>query len=202
MKIKDLYGLVLMGGRSSRMKMNKASLEFHGIKQSVYAYNLLQNFCEGVFISCREDQKDEEGTRGLPQIYDTAPYLNIGPLGGILSARQQYPSAAWLVLACDLPFVNSKTIQRLIQKRNPGKMATAYISTHDNLPEPLCAIYERQSYALAIKYFENGQTCPRKFLINSDVELITQLDPKSLDNVNTPEEYSFAKRDLTNDRQP
>ena len=189
-----IYGLVLTGGKSTRMKQDKASLEYHGKKQSVAAFELLSSLCEKVFISNRKDQANDDGQKNFLQIHDLPIYEGIGPMAGILSAMTQYPGVAWLILACDLPFVDKKTLEYLIKHRNPQKVATAFISTADNLPEPLCAIYEPHSQDLAITFFNTGKTCPRKFLINSDVELLKQPDPKALINVNTPQEYENIKK--------
>ena len=187
----QLYGLVLTGGKSERMKRDKASLELDGKKLSTRAFDLLKAHCDKVFLSVRDDQKNLEGRKGFPQILDQAPFLNIGPIGGILSAFTQFPDVAWLVLACDLPLVTDKTIEYLISYRNKEKIAVAYKSSHDQLPELLCAIYEPASFPLLKKHFESGQQCPRKFVINQkDVELLTLPDAHALDNINYPEEYS------------
>ena len=192
----ELYGLVLTGGASTRMRKDKASLKFHGKAQAAYCYELLGKFCSKVFISNRKEQKNSPGQKRFPQIHDQAPYLNIGPLGGILSAMTKFPNVDWLVLACDLPFVNEETIHYLIVHRNSKKTATAFISTYDNLPEPLCTIYERHARELMIDHLNSAKTCPRKFLINADVELINQMNPQSLDNINNPQEYKEALKNV------
>jgi molybdopterin-guanine dinucleotide biosynthesis protein MobB len=187
-----LYGLVLAGGKSTRMKKDKSLLEYHGKKQSVHCFEILSKFCDQVFLSNREGQAQLDGHKTLPQIHDT--FLEIGPLGGILTAMTKSPEAAWLVLACDLPFVNEKVLKTLVQRRNPFKMATAYQSVEDHgLPEPLCAIYEPKAvFGLMQSLGGGGIHCPRTILKNSDVHLLTQPQKTSLDNINTPQEYRDA----------
>ena len=194
--IKDLYGLVLTGGKSTRMKQDKAGLDFHGKKQSSFGYELLSNFCEKVFLSNRSEQSQEEGQKGFPQIHDKPLYLNSGPIAGILSAMQEYPQVGWLILACDLPFINQSTIDYLLQHRNPEKHATAFLSAHDGLPEPLCAIYEPHAQRDLLAYYREGKSCPRKFLIHSQVELLKLPDKMALDNINLPEELEVARKIL------
>lgn len=184
-----LYGLVLAGGKSTRMKRDKAALKYHGKGQAVAAYELLSQFCEKVFVSAREQQHIKNS---FPKIFDKKKFSGIGPSGGILSAMTQYPKVAWLVLACDLPFVNGKTLKHLIRYRNSKKTATAYISRHDGLPEPLCAVYEPSARPIQLKFLKKGISCPRKILINSNLRLLTLKDKRSLDNVNTPKEYKQA----------
>ncbi len=183
-----LHGLVLVGGKSTRMKKDKSLLEYHGKKQVVHCFDLLSQFCDQVFISNRKDQSHLAPHKKLPQIHDV--FVGIGPLGGILSAMTRYPDVAWLVLACDLPFVNASAIKTLIKKRNPSKMATAYRSAYEpNLPEPLCAIYEPKVLMQLLQFLAQGIQCPRAIFLRCDTRLIAQSPGISLDNVNDPQEY-------------
>jgi len=43
-----------------------------------------------------------------------------------------------------------------------------------------------------LAHVASGKTCPRKFLINSDVHLLDEPNPQALENVNTPDEYGSA----------
>jgi molybdopterin-guanine dinucleotide biosynthesis protein A len=99
---------------------------------------------------------------------------------------------AWLVVACDLPFLTDEVLAGLLAERSPGAGATAYSSAHDGLPEPLCAIWEPQAGAEIDAFLGTGRDCPRKFLINHGVHLIEPKDRRALDNINTPEEYDRA----------
>ena len=124
---------------------------------------------------------------GYPQIVDRQP--GSGPIAGISAALLEHPKAAWLVIACDLPFLTEQTLQHLIAHRDPHKIATAYRSAHDGLPEPLCAIWEPAARESVLAYIASGKQCPRKFLINADSALLDLPDAQALDNVNTQEEF-------------
>jgi molybdopterin-guanine dinucleotide biosynthesis protein A len=187
-----IFGLILAGGFSRRMGQDKALLEFHGKPQVEYVYDLLKQYCEEVFLSKR---KDQASYKNFDCIDDAPEFSNHGPLGGILSAMKKYPNADWLVIACDLPFISDETIQTLLTLRDPQKTATAFISTHDDLPEPLCAIWEGHAYGPILKLFNDGIHCPRKVLIKSNTHLLKQNDPRWLDNINTPEEYEQIKNE-------
>ncbi len=185
-----VYGLVLVGGRSTRMHRDKATLEYRGGSQLERAMELLRPYVARAFASVRRDQIHDPVRERYPQIVDTREGL--GPIAGILAAQAEYPEVAWLVLACDLPFLDAATLEHLLRSRRPDRQATAYRSSHDGLPEPLCAIYEPSSRAAISAYVMSGRDCPRKFLRQADVELLDQPDPRALDNVNTPEEYGSA----------
>ncbi len=93
------------------------------------------------------------------------------------------------MLACDLPFLDAATLQQLIAARDPGRLATAFRSSHDGKPEPLCAIYEPASLSAIEAWVASGQHCPRGFLAQADVALLTLRTPRALDNINTAAEY-------------
>jgi molybdopterin-guanine dinucleotide biosynthesis protein A len=176
------------------MKTDKAAIRYHGKTQAEAAFEQLSRFCEKVFLSDRNDQGDLPGHMGLPQIHDT--FHEIGPMGGILSALAVHPDVPWLVVACDLPYLDDGTLENLIRRRNPGRLATAYTSAHDGKPEPLCAIYEPHSRGPLEAFVARGIQCPRKALMQSDVELLDPVNPTALDNMNTEEESRAALHEL------
>ena len=185
-----IYGLVLAGGRSSRMQRDKAALSYHGKTQLDWALELIRPFVEKAFVSVRPDQVSDPVRAKYPQVVDTQE--NLGPIAGIIAAQALHPNVAWLVLACDLPFLDAGTLKHLLWARQADKPATAYRSSHDGLPEPLCAIYEPGSRDAILAYVATGKNCPRKFLIKSDAHLLEEPNPRALDNVNTLEEYGSA----------
>lgn len=185
----SLFGLVLAGGRSTRMHSDKSLLHYHGQTQRKHLYALLGNFCKRVFISCRQDQLDELSTP-FNTIGDTS--TNSGPLGAILSAFQFNPKTAWLVVACDLPLLSEATLRFLLEHRNPAKAATAFKNIKKGFPEPLITIWEPSCYALSHHFLNKGYHCPRKVLAHSEVELLDAPHPQELKNVNTPREYKKA----------
>ena len=177
-----LNGLVLVGGKSKRMGTDKSSLAYHGTSQRKHLFGLLKKSVIGdVFISSRKEQ-DIHHKNLIP---DT--FLGLGPLGGICSA--------FLVVATDLPFVSDELLNLLISKRNPSKIATTFIGKNNLFPEPLITIWEPKAYPIILQFLAMGYSCPRKVLINSEVEMIT-IDEHFIRNINTPEEFEAVKKEL------
>lgn len=168
------------------MGQDKALLERSGQTQLDYLVQVLQQSLQDVFVSTRGDQKDDAERSRYPQIVDR--YEDMGPLAGILSALEARPEADWLVVACDLPNVEHATIEYLLQQHDAQYPFTAYVSSHDGLPEPLCAVYHHAAADIIRTFASDGINCPRKILIRSDTQLLQQPDPRSLDNVNTPDD--------------
>jgi len=192
--VAPLYGLVLAGGRSTRMSTDKAALSYHGRTQLDWAMSLITPLVERAFVSVRPDQQDDPVRASYAQIVDTRQ--DLGPIAGIVAAQERFPAAAWLVVACDLPFLNEATLKALIAARDPQRNATAYRSSHDGLPEPLCALWEPGSHEALAAYLETGKTCPRKFLMRHDALMLEPVEPQALDNINTQEERISAMANL------
>ncbi|MGI9545991.1 MAG: NTP transferase domain-containing protein, partial [Flavobacteriaceae bacterium] len=165
-----LNGLVLAGGKSTRMGKDKGQIPYHGIPQSNHLYHILEGICDNTFMSIREDQQSQyEGA--FKVIVDQNQFR--GPFNGLLSAFNLDPEVAWLVVACDLPLIDEKSLQLLVKERDSTKLATAFATEKSGLPEPLAAIWESLGLKKAIEYLGHSESsCPRKYLINSDIKLV------------------------------
>lgn len=187
----NIYGLVLTGGKSSRMGIDKRSINYHGKAQQTQLANLLNEPCEEVYISTNKSQSNDFDD--YPTIQDS--FIGMGPMGAILSAMQQNPNVAWLVLACDYPLMDSATLEHLIKNRNTKAVATAYKSLEvHQFPEPLVTIYEPKSYMALLQFLGLGYSCPRKMLINSRVHLLEPTSKMAFQNANEPQQMDDAIR--------
>lgn len=190
LKETKLNGLVLAGGKSTRMGHDKTVINWHGREQRYYMADLMQQFCDEVYISCRAEQEQDIDNK-YKTLVDS--FEGGGPTIGILSALTKDENTAWLVVACDLPLLDDTTLQHLINHRDVNKVATTYKSPHDGLPEPLITIWEPKSKKVLLSFREQGYSCPRKALINSDTLIIEPENSDALINTNTPEEAEKAK---------
>lgn len=189
---KQLFGLVLAGGQSSRMGEDKGLIVWHGQQQRYYLAELLGAHCEKVFISCRTDQVNTIKPNYdviVDKTEDTDSY------GAIMSALSEYSNVGWLIVACDMPFIDHDSISQLVKERDTNKISTAYYNPKNNLPEPLFAIWESRSFDMLKMFSKEGINCPRKALIKSGdkIKLVRPLDNRIIMNVNTPEDANVAK---------
>ena len=163
------------------MKTDKSVLVYNGLPQRDFLYHLLKPYCEQVFLSCREDQLSE--LTNFKTITDQ--YQNAGPLGAILTAFEKNIDSAWLVVACDMPLINTEAVEFLIKHRNLTKNATAFQNPENRCLEPLFTIWEPSAYIFLKNGFEKGQRSPMKILQQLDCETIIPADDKWLMNVNS-----------------
>jgi molybdopterin-guanine dinucleotide biosynthesis protein A len=189
-----LYGLILSGGKSSRMGNDKGLISYHDKPHREHLFDLASQFCNEVYFSARKDQLPSFAAHS-PVIIDQDNYR--GPFNGILSAHETHPEVAWLVLACDLPLLSGEGLKELESQRNLDKAATAFSSEESDLPEPLIAIWEPKALVAAKTYLKTAKSsCPRKFLINSDIQLVEPSSYELLYNANSIEEYERAKKKI------
>ena len=80
-----------------------------------------------------------------------------GPLQGVLSCHLQYPTDDLVLLACDLPLMESFLIEELFTRYRQDPSADAYIFATDGEPEPLCGIYTAKGLSTILAMLRNGQ---------------------------------------------
>lgn len=175
-------GLVLSGGKSTRMGKDKSLIAYHeGKPQRQYVYDLLSECCEIVFTSCRQEQEVPKHLNPLADRYDFG-----GPINGILSAFALHPDKAWLVLAVDMPNVTSQALQTLLSQRDQNCLATCFFNPQENAPEPLLTLWEPAAFPLLLKNAEEGNISPRSFLRSPEVKHIVVQDLTLFENINFP----------------
>jgi molybdopterin-guanine dinucleotide biosynthesis protein A len=168
-------GLVLAGGQSSRMGADKALIDYHGLPQYLYIYKLLENFCDRVFISSKEE------IYPLPTIIDLPEYAHLGPIAGILSAFQM-EETDWLVLAIDYPLITEIEVSKLTEPSN--ELAHVYFNPETGFFEPFLAFYKKEFKSILdeeLKYGSNSlQTILRKGFVHKvvpeNLDLIRSVD--------------------------
>lgn len=193
--VEQIFGLVLAGGKSQRMGKEKGAMVWYNKPHKYHLADLLSEYLSKVYISCRADQVDNNND-GYPALIDKQP--NADSYGAIMSALQEHPDKAWLVVACDMPFIDKQSISHLIQQRDPSKIATAYFNPSNQLPEPMLAIWEPRSLTKLQQLAKTGVNCPRKALIkcSEETKLIKPIDVMSITNVNTPDDALAAREQL------
>jgi len=187
--IPPINGLVLAGGESTRMGLDKGLMDYHGMPQREYLLKLLKTMTAEAYISCRPGQIDDAL---IPVIEDT--YDNLGPFGGILSAFRYDPESAWLVVACDFPLLNHQALEQLIHARNISSIATSFLDEHTLMPEPWITILEPKIYPLLQLYHAKGKSSLRGMLVDYNSHVIRAENPDILLNANTPDEANRLKQ--------
>lgn len=187
-----ITGIVLAGGKSTRMGSNKAFLNLGGLSLVERVTKVLSLVCKEILIV--GDNKDELTSLGYPVIPDT--YSDCGPLAGIhagLKAANNYYS---FVTACDTPFIDEKIILKIIEEAGDYD---AVIMKHQDYHEPLFSLYSKTFIPIAEKAIKKGNysitsvlstaRCKPVFFNPDEIPLLE----KKIFNINTPEDFKKAK---------
>jgi len=174
--------LLLIGGKSSRMGQDKASLTFEGKTLLERTIEILQPHIPEIFLSVAHD---DTRSFSLPTIPDLSP--NPGPLGAIQAAFAHDSSSPWLVLACDLPLFDDATLSYLLEHSSSAHSASCFLNRLDGRAEPLCTLYQPQAADSLNDYLSAQRRCARKFLESLNPQTFTLPSPLALDNANRPE---------------
>ncbi|MDQ3100895.1 MAG: molybdenum cofactor guanylyltransferase [Bacteroidota bacterium] len=180
-------GVVLAGGKSSRMGKDKALIEINGRTLLDHALDKLQARVSDLLV-IGDPQK--YGHVGPFVIADEAP--DQGPLIGLITAMRYASNDRLLVLACDMPNVTDRLLERL--QRELGNFTDAVVPKHRDRIEPLCAAYHRRCERHFREMWRNGdlkvQNALRGLRIH-ELELEPGSDGWPIDlfsNVNRPED--------------
>ena len=106
---KDITGVVLAGGKSSRFGSNKAMAMWNGETLLTRAVNLLKPLCDDVWIG---GDLPEYNYLSVNRITDDIP--DQGPLGGILSDMQRVQTPYMLCMTCDMPLMKDYLLKRIL----------------------------------------------------------------------------------------
>ena len=152
-----IAGLVLAGGESRRMGHDKALITIHGKPAFFHAAELLKNFCETVFVSCRENQdlmsNLVEQPTWLNEVFDISEYSDKGPLTGLLSCLThlgidqlqtlpaEIPFDGLLVLGCDYRNMTQETLENVVAVGQTQNRICCYQNHITQFLEPLVAYY-------------------------------------------------------------
>ncbi|MGH9877171.1 MAG: molybdenum cofactor guanylyltransferase [Nitrososphaerales archaeon] len=192
-----LTGVVLAGGRSSRMGRNKALIQIKGKEMLLWVVEGLNPVVSEIIVVA----KDESAQSSYRKIvtHDVKIFTDImeldGPLVGMYTAFLETKSEYAYVHPIDSPVINKGVIEYLFQKA-AGHDASI-VKWNDGAIEPMHAVYKvRTGLAEAKSALEHGDSSA-KVLANKlenvnyvPVDDLRKFDDKlvSLLNVNTPEE--------------
>jgi molybdopterin-guanine dinucleotide biosynthesis protein A len=130
----EVTGIILAGGKSSRMGTDKGFQELCGKPLIVYAIEVLSGLCDKIIISSGSDAYQ---SLGFDVVADEFP--GIGPMGGIYSALKQSKTEQNLVLSCDLPFVSKELLSFILENSHGFEVALPFQGNQHY--EPLCGFY-------------------------------------------------------------
>jgi len=144
----NIIGVVLCGGKSSRMGSDKGLMithETYWAKEAAAKMNFLN--CE-IYFSVNEIQLEQYAVAIAKDnlITDNEALQTGGPLKGLLSAHERFSSADILLLACDMPLIKTAVLEFLHHQYLQTEY-DAYVFGEPECAEPLAGIYKNSALA-------------------------------------------------------
>ena len=185
----ETYGIVVCGGNSSRMGTDKSLLQYYEKPQRYHVYEMLQSFCEKVFISCNAKQANTIET-GYSFLTDHPVYNNIGPMAALLSAFTQFHEKNILFIGCDYPFLKATDLQHF--STHCKDAAVSFYNVQEELYEPLLVWYPYQNFDELKKMYEAQEYSLQYFLSKSGALKFYPFSKNSMTGVDTKEGFAKA----------
>ena len=190
-----LAGVVLCGGRSVRMGIDKATIEVGGTTLLARAVARLAEVCGPVLIAPGELSLGVDPSR---LVRDALP--GAGPLGGIVAALRRSPLPLLAVVAVDMPWIDPALLRVLANRI--GDHDVALCQTQRG-PEPLHAVYARSALPAAEAALHSPDRSLRgmiarlrKLLVSEEDWRAAGVSERFARNVNTPADLAGISQEI------
>jgi len=192
---KDFSGVILAGGRSSRMGFPKQFLEVNGKKMIDIAVDVFRPLFDEIVIIV----DDKSRFRGFTDVIITEDLVKgCGPLGGIYTGLETISCQSAFFIACDMPFLHNGLIRRQLE-RFSELSCEALVPKTGELIEPLHAIYTKTLANKMGDYIKRGNALSiRRFLQEAHCSYFDLEDDtthsRMFRNINTPHDLEEVRR--------
>lgn len=177
-----MTGVVMMGGRSTRMGSDKSLLYWAGQPLYQHFSALLSDLCEAVVLSANRSQQ-LPGDSPFPVVTDL--FENQGPMGGLVSCHRAIGDDL-LVVAVDTPLVGGAELEALLRLHTPAG-CTVFYNAEAGKYEPMPAVWGKELLDQLDVAFQQGQRSLQHFLQEKAVTKHLCPFPHRLASANTPE---------------
>ncbi len=180
---KDITGIILAGGKSSRMGTDKGFLKLNRKSFVEYSIEAMKPLVSQMMIVSNNADYDAFKLKRVEDVIK-----NSGPLAGIYSGLSHSKTDYNLVLSCDIPFIKTSILEMLINAQDGDADIVQILS--DGKPMPLIALYKKRCETIFYNLLQNDERRLHVALnqcIVKNIELNPECDVFTT-NINTPEE--------------
>lgn len=184
----NITGIILAGGKSSRMGTDKGFLMLNNKPFVQYSIDALQPLVSEILIV--SDNTDYDVFR-LKRINDMTK--NAGPVAGICSGLEASSTEYNLILSCDIPLITSEILQKLIDNIDDDSQIIQAESQGKSMP--LIALYKKDVANTFDAFLKNDERRLRvaiKRCISKNIILEKEHEFSTM-NVNTQNELKSVK---------
>lgn len=143
-------GVILAGGKSTRMKFNKAFASIAGQPVVQIILDKFKHFFNETLIISNEPQLYEKlGYAIYPDVFP-----GLGPVAGIHSALYHARYDRVFVMGCDMPFMNMALVKFLLDSLEDYECVVPELDSH---LQPLSAVYSKKCLPVLTQCLENDK---------------------------------------------
>ncbi len=175
----NITGIILSGGKSTRMGSNKAMLSFNGKKMIEYGISAMKEVCRTVIIGANTQAYN---AFNIPVVPDN--YQNMGPLAGLEACLRHSQTRKNLITPCDTPFLNVEFLKTIISNIENYDAVVPILK--DGKIEPLTGYYSKDILPIIVSQIENGDYKIQNLLKAINTKYIVVENVSVLKNINTP----------------
>jgi molybdopterin-guanine dinucleotide biosynthesis protein A len=176
----SIAGIILAGGKSTRMGEDKGFISFNGKRLIEYSIDLLRDYCNTMIIS-----SNNKAYRCFGYQVVSDEISGVGPVSGVASALKNTPCEWNFILGCDMPFLDGRLLYRILQA---SENTRGVIPVHNGLMEPLAALYHSSLYTFFSTAIAEGNFS-LKTILQKSPDLLED-NPKLFSNLNSPDDFA------------
>ena len=184
----NITGIILAGGKSSRMGSDKGFLSLHGKPFMIHIIKALKPLVNAIVIVSNEEAYDKFGYKRVDDIIE-----NAGPLAGLYSGLYHSKTEYNLVLSCDVPLIKTTVLNKLIESFDANFDVIQLQSKNKTMP--LIALYKKQCMNKFLELLQNDERRLRFAIEQLNTKTIT-LDvefDEFVKNINTVQQLNDIK---------
>lgn len=185
----QITGVILAGGKNSRMGTDKGLLAVNGQRIVERMIGVMKSLVDEIIIISNSTNYDYLGYKIYPDLIK-----DCGPMGGIYTALSCSDTPKNFVVSCDMPFVSPELVRFIIENSNDCEIA---IPQHGGMLEPLCAVYDKsckEQFGVLLQSKElRMQDALRHFKVKQIPIPGNVFAENCFENINTPAEYDALK---------
>ena len=191
--MEPLDGIVLAGGQSRRLGVDKAMLSVGGAPLLQTTVQRVSQVCRRVIVAV--DRPGRYRRLGLPARFVADALPGLGPLAGLQSGLRACSSEYALVVACDLPFLNVELLRYMAGLPRSYQALVPRSASRDH---PLHAVYARSCLPEVDALLATGGGSMKQLLERLDVRRLDerdlhQIDPDGLSLLNLNDEADLQR---------
>lgn len=187
----NITGIVLAGGKSSRMGEDKGFVSWKGQPFVQHSISALKPLVSDVIIVSDHVQYDGLGYQRVNDSFQDA-----GPLSGLYSGLKASGTELNLVLSCDVPLITSSVLEKLITTYQNG-MDAVICSAGDKLM-PLVALYHKHCSTLCKALLDNGERRMMRLLdslASTEYLVLNEHEARHVRNINSPADLTMIEHE-------